>query len=187
MPYASIEKQREAQRRWKEKNREKVRLYDKAYRERKPEVARARKRRWRLENKEHDLKKGREYSRLQRARHPDKVRKAKQRDRERPLVKLRYLISNRILIALKRNYKSGRTLELLGCSILECRQHLEKQFKPGMTWENRGQHGWHIDHKRPCASFDLTDPKQQKQCFHYTNLQPLWAKDNLSKGDKILA
>ena len=52
-----------------------------------------------------------------------------------------------------------------------------------MSWDNYGIHGWHIDHIRPCASFDLTDPEQQRQCFHYPNLQPLWAFDNLSKND----
>ena len=63
----------------------------------------------------------------------------------------------------------------------ELKAYLELQFTDGMTWENRGN--WHIDHIRPCASFDLTDPEQQKQCFHYTNLQPLWAADNLAKSD----
>jgi hypothetical protein len=53
-----------------------------------------------------------------------------------------------------------------------------------MTWENHGRYGWHIDHIRPCASFDLADPEQQRKCFHYTNLQPLWASENMRKGDK---
>jgi hypothetical protein len=61
--------------------------------------------------------------------------------------------------------------------------HLQKQFKEGMTKENHGL--WHIDHIRPISSFDLTKPEQQIKCFHYTNLQPLWAKENLSKGSKI--
>ncbi len=62
---------------------------------------------------------------------------------------------------------------------------LEKQFKSGMTWENRSL--WHIDHKRPVSSFDLTKPEEQKLCFHYTNLQPLWAVENLRKSAKVLA
>jgi hypothetical protein len=72
----------------------------------------------------------------------------------------------------------------MGADIETVKKHLESLFKKGMSWENHGNEGWHIDHIIPCAAFDLTDPKQQKKCFHYTNLQPLWAKDNLSKGDK---
>ena len=88
--------------------------------------------------------------------------------------------------ALKNNNKTSKSLELLGSTIQEAREHLEKQFKEGMTWDNHGHKGWHIDHIIPCASFDLTDPEQQKKCFHYTNLQPLWAKENISKGSKII-
>jgi len=54
-----------------------------------------------------------------------------------------------------------------------------------MSWDNHGFKGWHIDHIIPCSAFDLTKVEEQKKCFHYTNLQPLWAKDNLSKGDKL--
>ena len=92
----------------------------------------------------------------------------------------------RLRQALKGTCKSARTLELLGCTVEELRAHLEAQFKPGMTWENQGRYGWHIDHIKPCASFDLTDLEQQRACFHYTNLQPLWAAENLSKGAKLL-
>ena len=77
-------------------------------------------------------------------------------------------------------------MQLTGCTIKELMIHIEKQFEPGMTWDNHGLYTWHIDHKHACARFDLTDPEQQKKCFHYTNLQPLWAKDNLSKGSKII-
>lgn len=78
--------------------------------------------------------------------------------------------------------KSYTTTHLLGCSIEDLKQHLESQFTEGMSWENYGKNGWHIDHIKPCASFDLTDLEQQRICFHYTNLQPLWAKDNLEKS-----
>ena len=98
--------------------------------------------------------------------------------------KVRDNISRRIRAAINNGYKSKKTLELLGCSIEELKKYLEKQFREGMSWENYGFYGWHIDHIIPCSSFDLTDTKQQKICFHYTNLQPLWAKDNLSKGNK---
>jgi hypothetical protein len=78
--------------------------------------------------------------------------------------------------------KVGKTMELAGCSLDDLMKHLESKFTEGMTWENYGQ--WHIDHNRPCASFNLEDPAEQKKCFHWTNLQPLWAKDNLKKSDK---
>ena len=78
--------------------------------------------------------------------------------------------------------KSKKTQELIGCTIEQLWIHLESKFQKGMTKENYGL--WHVDHVRPCASFDLTDPKQQAICFHYTNLQPLWAIDNLKKGAK---
>ena len=87
--------------------------------------------------------------------------------------------------------KVASARELCGCTPEDLKRHLESQFKLGMTWENHGvwRHGqpmtWHIDHIKPCASFDLTDPEQQKACFHYTNLQPLWALDNMSKQDTI--
>jgi len=76
--------------------------------------------------------------------------------------------------------KSKATAELIGCSPVFLKNYIEGQFKEGMTWENYGE--WHIDHIRPCSSFDLEDSKQQKECFNYTNLQPLWAEENLKKG-----
>jgi hypothetical protein len=54
-----------------------------------------------------------------------------------------------------------------------------------MSWENYGYRGWHLDHINPCAAFDLTIPEQQKRCFHYTNLQPMWWKQNIAKKDKL--
>ena len=101
-----------------------------------------------------------------------------------PQFRLRKLIRNRIRQSLKQNGKSEPTMKLLGCSIDFLRQHLESQFKSGMTWENQGKI-WHIDHIKPCASFDLTQPEQQRICFHFSNLQPLFAEDNLKKGAKL--
>jgi hypothetical protein len=93
-------------------------------------------------------------------------------------------LRNRIYCALTAMgaQKSASSIELTGCTIDELRQHLEARWLPSMNWSNYGRDGWHVDHIRPCASFDLTDPKQQQQCFHYSNLQPLWAADNLRKG-----
>ena len=92
----------------------------------------------------------------------------------------------RIWHALKSNKKSNKTKILIGCSIDFLKQYLEQRFVVGMNWNNYGIKGWHIDHIRPCCSFDLSENNQQEKCFHYTNLQPLWAEDNWSKGRKFL-
>ena len=96
--------------------------------------------------------------------------------------RMKHLLRSRIILALKNNSKSMSTIKLIGCSIEQLWLHIEKQFKPGMTRENQGL--WHIDHIKPCAAFDLSKPEEQQKCFHYTNLQPLWAKENLMKSDK---
>ncbi len=91
-------------------------------------------------------------------------------------------LRTRIYQSLKGLRKLNKTNELIGCSIEFLKIHLEEKFQNGMSWDNYGK--WHIDHIKPCASFDLTDIEQQKICFHYTNLQPLWAIDNLRKSNK---
>lgn len=103
-----------------------------------------------------------------------------------PKFKIMCNLRNRIKDAITRNSKSATTKQLLGCSVEELKNYLQSKFQEGMNWENYGLFGWHIDHIMPCASFDLSKPEEQQKCFHYSNLQPLWAKDNLSKGDKIL-
>ncbi len=91
----------------------------------------------------------------------------------------------RMYHALK-NYREDYSFsELFGCSRSELSKHLESKFSPGMNFGNYGLHGWHIDHIIPCASFDFSVPENAKKCFHYTNLQPLWAKDNLTKSDSL--
>lgn len=110
--------------------------------------------------------------------------KRKQRLERDVNFKLRTRLSIRIHDALTRRklYKCQSTGMLVGCSMDFLRGYLEARFTKGMSWENYGS--WHIDHVIPCAEFDLRDPAQQKQCFHYSNLQPLWAAQNLSKGAK---
>jgi len=99
--------------------------------------------------------------------------------------KLRLFFSNSINQALRArgNKKSSVSAKLLGCTIQELREHIESKFKKGMTWQNKGKYGWHIDHIRPCASFDLSKPEEQAKCFHWTNLQPLWWHENIRKSD----
>ena len=103
-----------------------------------------------------------------------------------PIFKLVKTLRSRLCAALKRkNAKKGfSTMELTGCELPFLKQYLEDKFKPGMTWENHGE--WHIDHIKPCCSFDLKNEEEQKKCFHYTNLQPLWANENLVKGGSFI-
>ena len=89
-----------------------------------------------------------------------------------------------MLLALKGSYKAAPSLKLTGAPSWEfVWEHLKSTFKEGMTRDNHGS-VWHIDHIIPCSSFDLTKPEEQQKCFHYTNLQPLWALENLKKGRK---
>lgn len=96
--------------------------------------------------------------------------------------KLRKTLRDRINAALRNNYKQTLSLELIGCTVEQLKKYLQKQFKQGMKWENHGMYGWHIDHIIPCVSFDLSRVEEQRKCFHYTNLQPLWANENLRKN-----
>ena len=92
------------------------------------------------------------------------------------------VLRSRMSQALFGKSKSGTTEELLGCTVEEAMLYLENQFSEGMSWENHGE--WHIDHRKPCAAFDLTNEEEQKECFNYKNLQPLWATENLQKSSK---
>ena len=100
--------------------------------------------------------------------------------------RIRHALRARLRLAFKhRRIREPRsTLELVGCTPAELRLHLERQFLPGMNWANHGE--WHIDHIIPCAQFDLTDPEARKRCFHFSNLQPLWAAENIRKGGRSL-
>ncbi len=97
---------------------------------------------------------------------------------------LKKRLRSRLLRALKSNYKTGSAVKDLGCSVEEFKIYLESKFKDGMTWENRNL--WHIDHIKPLSKFDLTNREQLLKACHYTNLQPLWAEDNLKKQAKEL-
>jgi len=103
-----------------------------------------------------------------------------------PIFRLIGNLRHRVYLALKRSdtQKTDSTIQLAGCTIQQLKSFLEAEFEEGMTWENYGE--WHIDHIRPCASFNLEDPEEQKKCFHWTNLQPLWAQDNIRKGAKYM-
>lgn len=145
-----------------------------------------------IKNREKQLKKYQEYyiknkTKIQKYKLKNKAKTAKYQKNKYhsdPEFRLRIILSVRINSLIKK--KKNKTLDLVGCDVKTLKQYLENKFLKGMSWKNYGFYGWHIDHIRPCSSFDLTNPEQQKICFHYTNLQPLWAADNLRKSDKIL-
>ena len=138
-------------------------------------------RRWRLNN----IKKKRKYYEENKDR---RNKQYKERRRKDVNFKIAFILRNRILFALRQSgeEKSNSTFNLVGCNIDEFRQYIESLFQDGMSWVNHGVHGWHIDHIKPISSFDLSIDEKQKECFHYSNLQPLWAEENLKKGGKVM-
>jgi hypothetical protein len=140
----------------------------KAYREANKEKRNAQKREWHAKNRAHVAAYSLAYS----------VKKMSEDECYKLAAKLR----QRLAVAVRNGAKAGSAVRDLGCSIEELKLHLDRQFSPGMTWENWGRKGWHIDHIRPLASFDLTDEAQARAACHYSNLQPLWYRENLSKG-----
>lgn len=159
---------------YRKANREKLRAAGHAYYEKNKGKVLERHRLNRESSRESTRERNREYQ--------------KQKWREDFEYWLKKTVSRRMRDALtcQATKKSERTLKLIGCSASQLAIHLEAKFLPGMSWDNYGYRGWHIDHIVPIAKFDLGDPLQQAAAFHYTNLQPLWAKDNIRKGAKIL-
>lgn len=96
-----------------------------------------------------------------------------------PSKRLQNAMRARLWAAIKGRV-DGSLFGRLGYSLEELCDHLERQFAAGMTWSNYGR--WHVDHKKPCAAFDHSDPEQVKECWSLGNLQPLWAAENVKKG-----
>ena len=141
------------------------------------------KKKFRVENPE----RAREIVRLWKKRNPARVKQIAKNSydklyRDGSHQQIASQLRNRLRNALKARgtKKELSAIDLLGCSISHFREWLELKFLPGMSWKNWGE--WEIDHIRPCASFDLSDPIQQHECFGYLNLQPLWAADNRRKS-----
>jgi len=95
---------------------------------------------------------------------------------------LSHKIAHSLRVRLRRVVKTGSAVKNLGCSIPEFLAHLESKFTTGMSWDNYGK--WHIDHIKPLSSYDLTNPEQLILACHYSNLQPLWAAENISKNGR---
>lgn len=168
---------------WKKDNKEYVCQRDKEHYRKNAEKIKASARKYAQENKEAVSARQKSYKERNRAKLNAKVLERKEID---VAFSLTYSLRSRLVSAVKRKSvkKLAKSLDLIGCSPGFLIKHLEKQFLKGMTWKNHGMKGWHIDHIVPCSSFDLTTEDQQRQCFHFSNLRPLWARDNLKKGKK---
>ena len=151
------------------KNKDKIALWGKKYRGENKKIIAKRKKIYTIKNWDKILKYKREW------------------DKEKCKTDIKYRIMrrlrNRIYYGMLKYKKSNTFEKLTGAPIEIVWKHLESKFKPGMTKENYGK--WHIDHIIPCSSFDLSKPEQQTKCFHYSNIQPLWAEENLKKGAKL--
>lgn len=162
------QRERDIQRskKWAEKNRERKRQSDREYREKNKEKCAARAKKYRQE-KRHILRE-----------------KSRERLKNNPVVALAYRYRSTLMASLKRKgfTKKSKSAEILGCDWETFKVHLESYFQPGMTWENMGRGGWHIDHHIPIAMAKTEEDALRLN--HYTNLRPLWWLDNIRKKDK---
>jgi hypothetical protein len=201
VPHKDPEIRRAYMKNWKAENPEKLKVYARRNyektKERKliarrvryrndRERTRKQSKQWLKENRERYLEWRNEY-----LKRPDVVARKRarflQRKKSDPYFALIVILRSRIRCAVlnQAGVKAAKSIALLGCTISKARKHIEAKFQPGMTWENFGRGGWHIDHIIPCSAFDLRDVEHQRRCFHYTNLRPLWERDNLLKGATI--
>lgn len=158
-------------------------LYNKTYRLQKIEYFDKYNKQYYLDHQDVIKKENKEYY----LKHKDELRPKvrlyeKHRLKTDVIYRMKRYISDNIRKSLKKGFliKNNKTETYLGCTIDFLKQHLESKFTQGMSWHNYGE--WHIDHKKPCASFDLSTKEGQCKCFHYSNLQPLWAIDNITKN-----
>jgi hypothetical protein len=177
--------------------------YNKEYREKYKDELNERARQYALTHKEHKKQYDLEYNEKNREKKKKQHKEYYQNNKgvineklkEKYKTDIQYKISlnlrRRIIKLVRRNQKAGSAVKDLGCSTEELKVYLENKFychpKTGepMTWDNWTIDGWHIDHIIPLSSFDLTNKEQFLKACHYTNLQPLWAEENLEKSNKI--
>ncbi len=151
------------------------------------ECAVLRKRQWRAENPEESRRRVMEYQSKNRESHNARRRISHNARRATDVeFSLKLRLRRRMNGAMHSADATASTsvMALLGCKPSELKAHLQSLFTDGMTWDNYGE--WEVDHIRPCVSFDLTDEVEQRECFHFSNLQPLWKSVNRSKGGKLL-
>lgn len=188
--YSALHRERENERcrKWYHDNKTRAIESQKEYNRENPEVNKAAVRRYQAKKQADPNWHAEQAAKSKAWRHanPDRDRANRQASHKRKMAtNPSYVIKTRLRARLQKKLmnrginKVANTLALTGCTSEFLRGYLEARFKPGMTWNNS-----HIDHIRPLASFDLTDPDQQRLAFHYQNLTPLFAHENLSKGAK---
>ncbi len=153
-----------------QQNKETIAARSKIYRDTNKELVLGRTKSWRLRNKEKVLAYSKAYFKK-----ADKT----------STIYLASTLRRRLCISIRKHCKTGSAVQDLGCSIEEFKDYIASKFSPGMSWDNWGKSGWHIDHIKPLASFNLSQREQLLQAVHYTNMQPLWAKDNYRKGANL--
>ena len=169
------------------KQKQTQRISDPKYLE-KQRVYRNKNRDQALESSKKYYKNNKEKKRIYQNKNRKNIRaRSRQRENFRLRYDIQYLLAKRLrtrlYLALRREWRSGSAVRDLGCSIQELKEYLESKFQPGMTWGNYGE--WHIDHIRPLSSFSLTNKEELLEACHYSNLQPLWAKDNIRKSNYV--
>ena len=173
---------------YRAKNKEKAKAYMAAYRITKAAKVKAGHQRYRAEHREENAARAKAWRSIpgNKERHAASCLAWDRNQRAtNPEFRIKAALRSRLHHAVRFGYKSAHTMELLGCTSAELMTKLEAKFTEGMTWELYGK-GWHVDHIRPCASFNLLDASEQRICFHWSNLQPMWALENMAKGDEWL-
>lgn len=162
-----IEKYRAAEAAYRQKNPERGREHSKKYYRNNKDKCAEKRKKWFADNRDKAREKWRSYSTERRSTTEGRLLSG---------------LRARISVILSSGESSNSAVEYLGCSIEAFKEHLESKFVDGMSWDNYGLYGWHIDHIRPISSFDTTKDEEIRRALHYTNTQPMWAKDNLKKA-----
>lgn len=178
------QKFKEQTKKYREANKEKIKEQSKKYYQANKERTKEREKKYRQANKEKRKEREKKYRQANKEKFKAYYKKwSKHKRKNDPLYKLKNNLRDRAYKAFKnKGYsKNTKTQEMLGVDWEVCKQHIERQFKKGMNWDNQGE--WHIDHIIPLSS--ANNEKELRKLCHYSNLQPLWAEDNLIKSAKI--
>ena len=182
--YKNHNKTLEYAKNWRKENLSRIKFYQKKFYEQNIEDMRKRSLNWHFKNRERSLIKIKNWKENNKDHIREYSRKyLKKLKKDNPSFKILCNLRIRLNYLVSKEFKTSKTIDLIGCTLDDLKKHLESQFKEGMNWGNYGE--WHVDHIIPCSLFDFTKKSDQFECFHYTNLQPLWAIENLKKGNRM--